>query len=48
MLQDLLPVDVGELRGVDDMVVLGDFLVMAVVGVDEREEHDCNLNIAII
>ena len=48
MLQDLSAVDVGELRGVDDEVILGDFLVSAVVGVDKREEHYCNLNIAII
>lgn len=47
VLQDFLAAEVGELRGVDDVIILWDFLV-GVVGVDEREEHDCCLNIAII
>lgn len=48
MLQDFLSAEVGKLRRVDDVVILWDFLVGVVVGVDEREEHDCYLNIAII
>lgn len=48
MLQDFLAAEVGELSRIDDMIILWDFLVVAVVGVDEREEHDFYLNIAII
>ena len=48
MLQDFLPADDDELRCVDDMILLWNLLVSVVVWVEEREEHSCFLNIAII